>query len=46
VHIKSTFVPVDPASALARLAATGLSKGTVEFQSGGFRIRAFRPQQS
>jgi ubiquinone/menaquinone biosynthesis C-methylase UbiE len=46
VHIKSTFVPVDPASALARLTASGFLKGTVEFRSGGFRIRAFRPRQS
>jgi ubiquinone/menaquinone biosynthesis C-methylase UbiE len=46
VHIKSTFVPLNPASALARLTANGFSNGTVDFQSGGFRIRAFRPRQS
>jgi ubiquinone/menaquinone biosynthesis C-methylase UbiE len=46
VHIKSTFVPVDPAFALASLTASGFSKGTVDFRSGGFRIRAFRPGQS
>lgn len=46
VHIKSTFVPVDPASVLAKLTASGFSKGTVDFRSGGFRIRAFRPRQS
>jgi ubiquinone/menaquinone biosynthesis C-methylase UbiE len=44
VHFKSTFVPVDPASALSRLAARGYSNGTVDFRSGGFRIRAFRPR--
>jgi ubiquinone/menaquinone biosynthesis C-methylase UbiE len=46
VHIKSTFVPVDPAPALARLTAIGFSNGTFNFRSGGFRIRAFRPPQS
>jgi ubiquinone/menaquinone biosynthesis C-methylase UbiE len=46
VHIKSTFVPIEPASALATLTASGFSNGTAECRSGGFRMRAFRPRQS
>ena len=42
IHTKSTFVPVQPASAFARLTAAGFSRVTVDSQSGGFRIRAFR----
>jgi ubiquinone/menaquinone biosynthesis C-methylase UbiE len=45
VHIKSTFVPIDPASALATLTTSGFSNGTAECRSGGFRMRAFRPRQ-
>lgn len=41
-HIRSTFVPVDPRSVIARLLAAGFSSGAVDFQSGGFRIRALR----
>jgi ubiquinone/menaquinone biosynthesis C-methylase UbiE len=41
-HIRSTFVPVVPASAFARLTAAGFSKVTVDFQRGAFRIRAQR----
>ena len=41
-HIKSTFVPVVPASANGRLTAAGFSKVTVDFRHGGFRIRALR----
>jgi len=41
-HIKSTFVPVMPASANGRLTAAGFSKVTVDFRHGGFRIRALR----
>jgi SAM-dependent methyltransferase len=41
-HIRSTFVPVAPASALARLAAAGFARVTVDFRHGGFRIRALR----
>jgi SAM-dependent methyltransferase len=44
-HIKSTFVPVMPASAFARLTAAGFSKVTVDFRSGGFRIRALRARE-
>jgi SAM-dependent methyltransferase len=41
-HIKSTFVPMAPASAFARLTAAGFSEVTVDVQRGGFRIRAIR----
>ncbi len=41
-HIRSTFVPVDPATASARLAAAGFSRATVDSWRGGFRIRALR----
>ncbi|PYU68456.1 MAG: SAM-dependent methyltransferase [Acidobacteria bacterium] len=41
-HIRSTFVPVTPASAFARLTTAGFSKVTVDFRRGGFRIRALR----
>jgi ubiquinone/menaquinone biosynthesis C-methylase UbiE len=44
-HIKSTFVPVMPASALARLTAVGFSKVTVDFRRGGYRIRALRARE-
>jgi ubiquinone/menaquinone biosynthesis C-methylase UbiE len=46
VHIKSTFLLVDPATVLARLTASGFSNGTIDFRSGAFRVRAFRPHQS
>jgi ubiquinone/menaquinone biosynthesis C-methylase UbiE len=45
-HIKSTFVPVMPASAFARLTAVGFSKVTVDFRRGGFRIRALRAREA
>ncbi len=45
-HVKSTFVPLIPASAFARLTAAGFSKVTVDFRSGGFRIRALRARES
>jgi ubiquinone/menaquinone biosynthesis C-methylase UbiE len=41
-HLRSTFVPVTPASAFARLTAAGFSKVTVDIQRGGFRVRAIR----
>jgi ubiquinone/menaquinone biosynthesis C-methylase UbiE len=41
-HIRSTFVPVAPAAAIARLTAAGFSGVTVDFRHGGFRIRALR----
>ena len=41
-HIRSTFVPVTPASAIVRLTTAGFSEVTVDFRRGGFRIRALR----
>jgi len=41
-HIRSTFVPVGPATASARLAAAGFSRATVDLWRSGFRIRALR----
>jgi len=41
-HIRSTFVPVNPRSACARLLTAGFSQGTVDFWSGGFRLRSIR----
>jgi SAM-dependent methyltransferase len=41
-HIKSTFVPVAPASSIERLTAAGFSAATVDVRRGGFRIRALR----
>jgi ubiquinone/menaquinone biosynthesis C-methylase UbiE len=41
-HIRSTFVPVDPSSAVPKLKTAGFTQGTVDLQRGGFRIRAIR----
>ena len=41
-HIKSTFVPLDPATVIQRLTAAGLAQVTVDSRSGGFLIRARR----
>jgi ubiquinone/menaquinone biosynthesis C-methylase UbiE len=46
LHTKSTFVPVAPAGAFARLTAAGFSRVTVDFRRGGFRIRALRARES
>jgi SAM-dependent methyltransferase len=45
-HIRSTFVPIAPASAFARLTAAGFSKVTVDIRRGGFRIWALRARES
>lgn len=45
-HIRSTFVPVAPATAPARLTAAGFSDVTIALRRGGFRIRALRPRES
>jgi ubiquinone/menaquinone biosynthesis C-methylase UbiE len=42
VHTYSTFVPVAPASVLARLTAAGFSRVAVDFRRGVFRVRAVR----
>jgi SAM-dependent methyltransferase len=44
-HIRSTFLPMAPASACARLTAAGFSKVTVDIRRGGFRIRALRVRE-
>ncbi|HKW64772.1 MAG TPA: class I SAM-dependent methyltransferase [Candidatus Acidoferrum sp.] len=41
-HIRSTFVPLDPATTVQRLMAAGLAQITLDSRSGGFRIRAMR----
>ena len=41
-HIRSTFVPIDPATASARLSKAGFSRATVDLWRSGFRIRALR----
>jgi len=41
-HIRSTFVPVAPASANARLISAGFWRVTVDFRGSAFRVRALR----
>lgn len=41
-HIRSTFTPVAPAGAIARLTAAGFSRVKVDFRGAAFRIRALR----
>lgn len=41
-HIRSTFVPIDPATVSARLTAEGFSRATADSWRSGFRIRALR----
>lgn len=41
-HVKGTFVPLDPATAVGRLMAVGLAQVTIDSRSGGFLIRAMR----
>ncbi|HTT32503.1 MAG TPA: class I SAM-dependent methyltransferase [Candidatus Acidoferrum sp.] len=45
-HFRSTFVPLDPASLSARLSAVGFAQESVTVRSGGFRVRARRPEKS
>ncbi len=42
-HIRSTFVPVPPATASARFAAAGFSSVSIAFLRGAYRLRALRP---
>ncbi|HKV64053.1 MAG TPA: class I SAM-dependent methyltransferase [Candidatus Acidoferrum sp.] len=44
-HIRSTFVPLAPASMFARLMAAGFFKVTVDLRGGGFRIRSLRSRE-
>jgi SAM-dependent methyltransferase len=41
-HYRSTFTPVTPGSAFARLTRVGFSKIAVDFRSGGYRVSARR----
>ena len=41
-HFKSTFTPVTPGSAFARLTRVGFSKISVDFRGGGYRVSARR----
>jgi SAM-dependent methyltransferase len=41
-HYRSTFTPVTPGSAFARLTKVGFSKISVDFRSGGYRVSARR----
>lgn len=43
-HIRSTFVPLAPAEAAARLSAAGFANVQIAFRSGAFRLRAQRPR--
>ena len=45
-HIKSTFVPVDPAKATAKLTLAGFPDVGVDFRHGAFRIQALRAPKS
>lgn len=45
-HIRSTFVPVAPATASVRLTAVGFSCVTIALRRGGFRIKALRPRET
>ena len=45
-HIRSTFVPVAPSSAPARLAAAGFSSVSIDFLRGAYRMRALRPRNA
>jgi ubiquinone/menaquinone biosynthesis C-methylase UbiE len=42
-HIRSTFVPVAPATASERLAAVGFSCAPVAYRGSAYRLRALRP---
>ncbi len=41
-HFKSTFTPLSPGSAFARLTTAGFSRVSVDFRRGGFRLHALR----
>jgi len=45
-HIKSTFVPVAPAAALARLTSLGFSKIVIDGKGAAFRICALRAHEA
>src|SRR5271167_1396495 len=41
-HYKSTFTPLSPGSAFARLTMAGFSRVSVDFRRSGFRLQALR----
>jgi ubiquinone/menaquinone biosynthesis C-methylase UbiE len=45
-HIRSTFVPLAPATTPAKLTAAGFSEIAIAVRRGGFRIRALRPHET
>jgi SAM-dependent methyltransferase len=45
VHYKSTFTPLTPGSAFARLSAAGFSRVSVDMRGGGFRVSATRAKE-
>jgi SAM-dependent methyltransferase len=45
-HIKSTFVPIAPAAAFARLTSLGFSKIVIDMKSAAFRICALRAREA
>jgi SAM-dependent methyltransferase len=45
IHYKSTFTPLTPGSAFARLTSAGFSRVSVDFRRGGFRLSAARAKQ-
>lgn len=46
LHIRSTFVPLEPAELPARLGAAGFSGVNVTFRRAGFRVTARRPAEN
>ncbi len=42
-HIRSTFVPVAPASVSARLESVGFSSASMAYKGSAYRLRAVRP---
>ncbi|HEY1472392.1 MAG TPA: class I SAM-dependent methyltransferase [Candidatus Acidoferrum sp.] len=44
-HFKSTFTPLPPGSAFARLTRAGFSRVSVDFRRGGFRLHALRAKR-
>jgi len=45
-HVRSTFVPLAPATTPARLTATGFSSVAFASRRGAFRIKALRPRET
>jgi len=44
-HIRSTFTPLEPGSAFARLTLAGFSRVSVDFRRGGYRLNATRTKR-